>query len=130
MGQNSTDKTWPEDLTLLYCGGGSGTNLSNSKILNFDRKTEERLLRSEWYCILYTDVHLDILCIRNSWFPNINGFTEKFLARNPVSLCRMCECEYNFPNNRVHTGGNTQQQEFEYQAALTKYGGGTAKYYL
>ena len=65
-----------------------------------------------------------------TWFQNINGFNKNFLARNPVSLCRMCECEYNFPNNRVHTGGNTQQQEFEYQAALTKYGGGTAKYYL
>ena len=57
-------------------------------------------------------------------------FTKNFLDRNPVSLFRMCECEYNFPNNRVNTGGNTQQHEFEYQAAQTKYSGGTAKYYL
>ena len=42
----------------------------------------------------------------------------------------MCECEYNFPNNRANTGGNTQQHEFEYQAAQTKYRGGPAKYYL
>ena len=33
----------------------------------------------------------------------------------------MCECEYNFPNNRANTGGNTQQHEFEYQAAHAKY---------
>ena len=58
--------------------------------------------------------------------------TKNFLHRNPVSLFRMCECEYNFPNNRANTGGNTQQHEFEYQAAQTqtKYRGGPAKYYL
>ena len=87
LGQNWTDKAWPEDLTLLYCGGG--TNLSNSKILNFDRKTEERLLRSKWYCILYTDVHLDILWIRNSWFQNKNVSQRIFLTE---ILCLSLEC--------------------------------------
>ena len=57
-------------------------------------------------------------------------FAKNFLHRNPVSIFRMCECEYNFPNNRANTGGNTQQHEFEYQAAQTKYRGGPAKYYL